>query len=455
MILKKRKLSLSNKLTLIYSLILLGILIAFTFITFFSISNFILKENQGELLSNTDIITKYITNQQIIDRESLNRINLSEGISYNLFDENNNLIYSSKNIQPTLPKHFDDKKREIKNKNFEHKMGQVSTSRIINIKGYNYYLQVTKEFEDIGYKTDALKEILVITSILGTLICFISGYFLTNKFLKPIKDITKAAKDITSNSLNMRIPMNGADDELKELAQTFNSMIERLERDFEKQKRFVSDASHELRTPLAVIYGHVNMLNRWGKDDKEVLNKSLSTLKSEAENMNRLIENLLYLAKGDNNVLIMKKENFELYSLLSDIVEETILNHSDICISLQCEEEIKINADYNAIKELIRILIDNSIKFSPNDGKIIISAIKKDKGTLISVKDNGIGIPKEKMPYIFERFYRADESRTKKMGGTGLGLSIAKQIVDMHNGEIFAQSQVSEGTTINIYLPKV
>lgn len=453
MVLKNIRISISKKLTLIYSSILFCILILFTALTFFLIRNSIIKDSETILSSNADIICNYISNEQSVNKLTFNNIKLNQGIFYTVYDDNKNIIFSNMNISKPNKNPLENKKRGTRKELFQYNDGVIYVDRTVNVNGKMFYVQVAKTYDDLGYKYDAIIEILVVVSVLGTLVCFISGSFLSKKLLKPIQDISKTARDITSKSLDKRIITNGADDELKELADTFNSMIERLEVDFEKQKRFVSDASHELRTPLSVIHGHVNMLNRWGKNNPEQLEKSLKTLKFETENMSRLIENLLYLARGDNNVFSIKKEKFQLNTLLKEVVDETLLNHNDFKISYLCDKELKINADFNMLKQLLRILMDNSIKFNKVDGEIIINVEKEVEGILIEVKDNGIGIAPENLPYIFNRFYRVDESRTKATGGTGLGLSIAKQIVESHQGKISVESKLGEGTNVKVFIP--
>jgi two-component system, OmpR family, sensor histidine kinase ArlS len=453
MLFKSRRISISKKLTIIYTSILVSILIFFTVLTFYSISNYILKENESTLATNADMITNYISTMDKVDRSTLNNINLSSGISFSVSDQNKNFIYGSQEIKPIKEKHGGDKRKNYKEKSFEHSNGTIYTNRTVNVKGNVYYIQITRDFEDIGSKTEALVEILIVTIILGTLISFVSGSFLSKKLLKPIQEITMTAKEITSKNLDKRISTNGADDELKDLADTFNLMIERLEKDFEKQRRFVSDASHELRTPLSVIHGHVNLLNRWGKNDEMQLNRSLATLKSETNNMNKLIENLLVLAKGDNNVFIIKKEEILINSLLKEVVDETLLSHNELSISYTCEDSLKMKVDHNSFKQVLRILVDNSIKFSTPIGEIIIEAERKNSEIFISVIDKGVGIPSESLPYVFDRFYRVDESRTKATGGTGLGLSIAKQIVEAHGGKISVESELNKGTKITFSIP--
>ncbi|MFL0198900.1 sensor histidine kinase, partial [Clostridium sp. WILCCON 0269] len=202
-----------------------------------------------------------------------------------------------------------------------------------------------------------------------------------------------------------------------------------------------------------IIHGHVNLLNRWGKNDKMQLNRSLTTLKSETDNMNKLIENLLLLAKGDNNVFVTKKEEILLRPFLKEVVDETLLNHNQTFISYICEDSLKVNGDYNLLKQVVRIFIDNSIKFSTSSEEITIEVKQNDSNTFISVKDKGVGIPSEGLPHIFDRFYRVDESRTKSTGGTGLGLSIAKQIIEAHSGKIYVKSELGKGTNITFTIP--
>lgn len=413
-----------------------------------------IKDSEAVISSNADIISNYIESMKSVDSKNISSINLSAGIYYVVYDENKNIIYSNTGNLILNTERRQNKKMRNKD-SFERLNGTISTSRLVDVKGRLYYIFVTKDFEDIGYKIGYIAEILFTISILGIIVSLISGNFLSKKLLRPIKDITKTAKEITSKSLSKRIVTNGAKDEISDLAETFNNMIERLEVDFDKQKRFVSDASHELRTPLAVIHGHVNMLYRWGKNDAEQLDKSLITLKSETENMNKLIENLLYLAKGDNDVLSIKKEEFQATSLFKEIIDETQLSYSNVKITYDSNPQLKVYADYSKLKQVFRILIDNSIKFSKNSPQITINAEEKASDIIITLTDNGIGIPEESLSKIFDRFYRVDESRAKATGGTGLGLSIAKQIIQLHGGNIFAESKVDEGTKINIFLPQL
>ena len=270
--------------------------------------------------------------------------------------------------------------------------------------------------------------------------------------LKPIDNMTNTAKSISANHLDRRLDVIESHDELKELAETFNEMLDRLQRAYEQQNQFVSDASHELRTPIAVIQGYANMLNRWGKEDKAVLEESIAAINSEANNMKELVEKLLFLARADKRTQKLQKGEFYLNELIDEIAKETKLidnKHSFIC---ERNDVVLIYADRALIKQALRIFIDNSIKYTPEGGTIKLNSSRDPNGLAISIEDTGIGIAKEDISKVFDRFYRCDKSRTRNTGGTGLGLSIAKWIIDNHNGSIEIDSVLNQGTKVTIHL---
>jgi signal transduction histidine kinase len=270
--------------------------------------------------------------------------------------------------------------------------------------------------------------------------------------LNPIDNITKIAENISINNLKERIDIKGPEDELKRLGNTFNTMINRLQDSFDRQAEFVSDASHELRTPIAVIKGYANLLDRWGKDDRVALEKSIYAIKLEASNMANMVEQLLFLAKGDSDVYQMYKSNFMLNELIQQVIEESKLIGKNHVIYSSQNDKVNIFADYNTIKQMIRVFIDNSIKFTQESGTIVINSVVHNKIVEITVSDTGIGIPKEEIKNVFDRFYTVDKSRSKEKTGTGLGLSIARRIADLHGGTIEINSEEGQGTQVSIKL---
>ena len=294
--------------------------------------------------------------------------------------------------------------------------------------------------------------ILAVCNLVGLLAIILIGSRASRNLLAPIKIMTRTVKEISFNQLDQRLDVTGSKNELKDLAQTFNDMLDRIQTFVEQQNRFVSDASHELRTPISVIQGYADLLARWGKDDRKVLEESIAALQSEAVNMNHLIEELLFLARDDSGRLTVTKEEFKLNEVVSEIINETRLIDATHQIISEKNDEFVIKADRKLIKEAIRIFMDNSIKYTPAGGIIRLNCYVKHHKGIISVEDTGIGVSKEDLPNIFTRFYRADKSRTKETGGTGLGLTIAKLIIDNHNGKIKVWSEINEGTIFRIEL---
>lgn len=317
--------------------------------------------------------------------------------------------------------------------------------------------------KNLGY--DIYFELLVIISLfkfLEFLVNTMFSYKISKHSLKPVDDMIKEVKEISINDLNKRLDVSGVNNEFKDLAKTFNEMVSEIQVSMEKQNRFISDASHELRTPISVIQGYANLLSRWGKEDEEVLIESIEAIKDESNNMKKLIESLLFLARGEKNNNVIIKEDFNLKNLVDEIVKESIMIDNKHNIFTKNNEDVIINADKNLIKEAIRVFVDNSIKYTQEDGNIKINSFKSNKKVFISIEDNGIGIPKDDLERIFDRFYRVDKSRNKEINGFGLGLSIAKYIIDTHDGNIkiyskskedYLEEDVETGTIVFIELP--
>ena len=276
---------------------------------------------------------------------------------------------------------------------------------------------------------------------------------LDKSVLRPIRDITDMAATLSASNLSNRINIAGTKNELKDLAMVINSMLDRIERSYNSQKQFVSDASHELRTPIAVIQGYVNMLNRWGKDDKTVLEEGITAIAQETESMKGLVESLLFLARHDKKTLLMEMEPFDPCEVVSEVHREAAMVSPDYTFLLQPLEHCRIEADKGMVKQVMRILCDNAVKYTPTGGTITLGVEAWNGGCTLLCSDNGSGISPEDLPKIFERFYRSDSARKAESSGHGLGLSIARIIVVAHGGKIRVRSKPGAGTTFAITLP--
>lgn len=270
---------------------------------------------------------------------------------------------------------------------------------------------------------------------------------------KHIKNLAGAISDIDANRLDRRISVDSSQTELKDLAISINNMLNRISASYHSQIRFVSDASHELRTPISVIQGYVNLLDRWGKNDEKTMEEAIEAIKSESQGMKELVEKLLFLARGDNNTIQLHITKFDVCDLINEIIRETEMIDADHIIEKQLEGPVFINADQQLLKQAIRILVDNSIKFTPAGEKIVFKLFCDNGFVRVTVQDNGIGVSPEDLANIFNRFYRSDESRARKTGGSGLGLAIAQWIVERHGGHFEVLSRVDIGTRTTIVLP--
>ncbi|MEE0776554.1 MAG: HAMP domain-containing sensor histidine kinase [Bacillota bacterium] len=273
--------------------------------------------------------------------------------------------------------------------------------------------------------------------------------------LAELSDLTGRINKIEAKNLSTRLSVDSAQDELKGLSDAINDLLERIEESYRSQARFVSDASHELRTPISVIQGYANLLDRWGKHDEKTLQESIDAIKNEAAGMKDLVEQLLFLARGDNEAMKLHPEKFDVTLLAEEIVKESQmidLNHE---LYFQNGGHLLIEADVQLMKQALRIFLDNSIKYTPPGERISVKTMILDGMAAIQVQDNGIGIVPEDLPYIFDRFYRSDESRARKTGGTGLGLAIAKWIIHRHGGYLDVLSRKDFGTRMTILLPLV
>jgi two-component system sensor histidine kinase ArlS len=275
------------------------------------------------------------------------------------------------------------------------------------------------------------------------------------KLFEPVRIMSAIANRLTVNNLHSeRLNVEGTKNELKDLANVINAMLDRIETSYESQKQFVSDASHELRTPIAVIQGYINMLNRWGSTNEEVLQESIEAIQNEARSMQDLVEKLLFLSRHDKKTLKLTKKRFNMRPIVEDMVKETRLVASNRIIESPVIEDVIVYGDKQALKQAIRILIDNAVKYTKDGDTITILCQKVNGDCVITVSDTGIGMTKKDIDNIFNRFYRSDHVRNQNISGHGLGLSLAKLIILAHTGKIKVRSQFKKGSSFIITLPK-
>lgn len=296
----------------------------------------------------------------------------------------------------------------------------------------------------------------------AAMLLYVAGIFLIvelsakniRRISAKMSDIIKQTNRITIHSLEKdRLNVDGIQNELKDIAQTINSMLDRLELSYETQKQFVSDASHELRTPIAVVQGYVNMLDRWGAEDPEVLAESVEAIKSEAQSMQELVEKLLFLSRHDKKTLKLAKRKFNVTKMVEEVLKESALLAKERTIEALDLDPVILYGDRQMLKEALRVLMENAIKYTNEGDSIYIGCEKQEGNCILTVADTGMGMTEKDMDHIFQRFYRSDNVRNGNISGHGLGLSIAKLIILKHVGTIEIKSQYTRGTCFKITLP--
>ena len=280
------------------------------------------------------------------------------------------------------------------------------------------------------------------------LFCLLIIIKIQKKFFDKFKNSIDNLKIFTQDyDLNSKIKIHNEENfiEFSILQKSFKNMLSRLEEQSQSQSNFVNNASHELKTPIFVLKGYVDMLNDWGKNDKEVLDESLVVLKKEIQNMQDLTEKLLFLAKSKN--LVVEKNSVNLDTILKEIIDNLNFAYPEQVINYSSSEVI-INSDVALLRLLFKNLIENAIKYGNNNPVNII--LEKGKKIKVIIEDFGLGISKEALPHIFERFYREDEARNREIKSYGLGLSIVKEIIVLLNIDIQIESQLGKGTKITL-----
>ncbi len=283
------------------------------------------------------------------------------------------------------------------------------------------------------------------------------GWFLAGRALSPLRQITDAIRKITAENLNLRLPVDKKKNELTDLSISFNETLERLANSFSRIKQFTGDASHELRTPLAILKGETEVSLRWSRGEEELRQTLISNLE-EIERMERITEGLLQLAKSESGEFRLNFSSFSLNDLLQDLyIHCKTLGEAkkiETILQTQVDHEVFIRADQMHLHRVLLNFVTNAVKYTPEGGEITLTlALSAANEAQIHVRDTGMGIPAEHLPYIFERFYRVDEARNRNIGGTGLGLSIVKAIISAHQGRISVFSTPGQGSEFIIYLP--
>jgi signal transduction histidine kinase len=307
-------------------------------------------------------------------------------------------------------------------------------------------------------KIDAIQKVLLYVLFIGAAVSMtiagLASWISAKQALSPLKDATQTALQIIrADDLSRRIPYKGPpNDEVGQLIHSFNQTLSRLEKHFNTQRRFLADVGHELRTPLTVIKGNVELMRRLNCGDDE----SMTSIENEVDRLTRLVGDLLLLAQAESGKLPLITATVELDTLLLEVLNQMrVLAKDRLDLRLGEIDQVIVCGDQDRLKQVLVNLIGNAIQYTPPGGEVIVGLGKENNKARLTISDNGPGIPAEDQPYIFERFYRGEKSRTRLKDGKGfgLGLSIAYWIVRNHGGQIEVASREPQGTTFCVWLP--
>jgi len=330
-----------------------------------------------------------------------------------------------------------------------------STSNQIDVQPTPH--EVTDSTEGVLLQDVILRQVQSISLLMAgvtAIIGILGARWITQKALSPVNRLRQMVKNIQVDTLSQRVPLDGPPDQVKDLAEAFNHALERLEKAFEMQGRFVADASHEMRTPLATMRTNLEVLQL---DPKATLSdyKEMSvTLTRTLDRLERLSNDLLLLARGE---LEVHKVPVNIEALLTEVVQNLMpfAKENHVIINMKVQEGAVVLADERLLGIAFGNLIDNGIRYNRSGGSVEITVFGVDNGLTVQIQDTGEGIPSEELPRIFDRFYRVEKSRTRYRGGAGLGLAICEHIIKLHGGHIKASSTVGEGSNFIIWLPSI
>jgi len=451
--------SLRLRLTLIFTALLSGVVLLLSIVIYSMVSVVMVNQADDELQKNANMIIDVMRGDTLGGMDVADEtLQISNKIFYQVWSDESQLLAYSENVDEFAGA-----------MDAEAITGDQPIFRNVNIQGMAYrvltiplavddvkmgWLQVAMTIVDLRYTQRLLLIVFGISALFSIIVAGVLSWLVMGQALEPLEMMAQITDRITStDDLSQRIPIYTArDDEINKLVLTFNKTLVRLERLFNTQRRFLADVSHELRTPLTVIKGNVGLMRMMNKYDEE----SLKSIESEVDRLTRLVKDLLLMTQAETGRLPLLLEEVELDDLLFEIFEQMkVLSAGEHDIRLENIEPAVVNGDRDRLKQVLLNLGSNAIKFTPKHGCITLSLLIQKNYALITVSDEGMGIPPEEREYLFERFYRGDKSRTRSAAetGFGLGLPIAYWIIHSHGGRIDVESKVGEGTEFSVWLP--
>jgi len=384
-------------------------------------------------------------------------------ITFQVFDAHGRMIASIKNI-PGIPGIAHDLQKRLlpRQKRFSDltistpgKSRVPARALIVSVHERDslaYVVRVISPLTELDQTLSELRMAMLLLLPAIVVLTGVAGMFLARTSMRPVEAIIDTAARINAENLKLRVPVPATHDEISRLAEAFNRMLENVDDSFSQQQRLIQDVSHELRTPLTILKGELEVSLKRLRSAHEYEAVLLSNLE-EINHIERLVENLLTLARFDNRQVILNKKEFDLAALLRRAGADLriLAAQKRIELDLRLPEHFPVMGDDSQLTQAFLNLLDNAVKYTDPGGLVTVELQRRDENGIVTIADNGIGMDAAELPLIFDRFYRCDKSRGR--GGYGLGLSIARSIAAAHGGRITVASQPGLGTTVTVFLP--
>ncbi|MGE6370937.1 HAMP domain-containing sensor histidine kinase [Planococcus kocurii] len=436
---------LKNKIHISSTLLMLVILLILAFVIYFSFSRLTYSTEVEQLQTETNALVAKFNNTETEDPSTVLRayVPVNGLVKVTTADGQQLAPIQSPTVTVKLPDKLEELSGTI---NVEGERFAYVKAPIIWTDGQVAEVTVAQSMQETTKNLETLRLVLVAVTLLAMIPVIISSVVLGRIVTRPITNLTTTMTRIQRNGNFEKLPVaSNSHDELTEMGNTFNEMMDLLEENYSKQEEFVSNASHELKTPLTVIGSYAKLLQRQGMHDEKIAEESLIAIRAETDRMKVLIEQLLHIARRSESQ--MEWITVNVVDILAQTVTAMNTSYDREFELITAEQSLPVVTDVSKFKQLLYILLDNARKYSANKIEVIA---QKNGDTVIQIRDTGIGIPKDAVPFVFERFYRVDKARNRETGGFGLGLSLAKQLADSLKVEISLESIEQLGTTVTI-----
>ena len=445
---KRKRLPIFLEFSIISSIIIVSIICVYSVVQLISMNMRTIEYEEEQIEKRYQELSYILSNIELKDN-TLNDIIKDDDEIIRIYQDNY-IKYKSKNdIWDKIPLSTNEELK-VNFRYIDWDLYVVLDGKI-EIDNKDYRIQIVHGDTIFDEIMENYFQTLLISLFIGIILSIIGAIYLSKRFVGRLKNLSNTINEVKENGIKYRVEISNTNDEFDKVNILFNDMLDEVEEAFTEQSRFVSDASHELRTPLTALQGHLRMIKRWGKNDKERLEKSLDICISETERLTKIVGDLLTLSRCDNEIINLSEiEKIQAKQIILQIIEHYKILNNTTKFKLIMDENLMLKIKQDHLKQILIIFIDNAIKYNDKDECVIdINIFEKNENILFNIRDNGKGIPKDEIPYILNRFYKVDKSR-KNNNSFGLGLSIADKIISLYGGRIKIYSE--EGIYTEIVL---